>query len=51
MYKGKYSTVIGYSNPIPLKLRLNSYRNANFIANHSAAFPLVHQNTEFRQAR
>jgi len=47
--QGKYSAVIGFKDPITREHILGTYKKTRFSTNHSAAFPLVHQTTEFRQ--
>jgi len=49
-YGPKYCAVIGYwRNSTTWKLRLGSYKTANYSANHSAVSSLDHQNSEFGQ--
>jgi hypothetical protein len=45
MIKGNYGAVIGPKNFITWKIKTELIENASSPANHSAVFPLDHENT------
>jgi|AntAceMinimDraft_1070359.scaffolds.fasta_scaffold26542_1 hypothetical protein len=49
MHVGKYSAVIGLKEPIAWKFISGTYKRTRFSTNYPAAFPPIHQTTEFRR--